>query len=135
MNTPLPVVKAFLVCDQIIQDAQTGKISLIGLFQDLRADRFPATHPSLWIYTSLTNARGAYTFEIQLVDVANSTVLGKGTPPTIQIPGPLETAEMCAQLGNLQLPRPGTYEFQLLANGELLATKHLRVSAVRPPTT
>ena len=40
MNTPQPVVKAFLICDQIIQDSQTGKMSLIGLFQDLRADRF-----------------------------------------------------------------------------------------------
>jgi len=131
MNTPLPIVKAFLICDQIIQDRQTGKMSLIGLFQDLRADRFPAVHPMLWIYASLTDARGSYRFEIQFVDIANSNVLGKGTPPKIQIPGPLETTELCAQLGNLQLPGPGTYEFQLLANGELLATKSLRVSEVQ----
>ncbi len=135
MNTPQPIVKAFLICDQIIQDSQTGKMSLIGLFQDLRADRFPAIHPTLWIYASLTDARGEYDFEIQFVDVEESNVLGKGTPPKIKIPGPLETTEMCAQLGNLQLPRPGTYEFHLIGNGELLATKSLRVSEVRPPET
>lgn len=134
MNTPQPVVKAFLICDQIIQDSQTGKMSLIGLFQDLRADRFPAIHPQLWIYASLTDARGDYNFEIQFVDVEHNNVLGKGTPPKITIPGPLETTEMCAQLGNLQLPRAGTYEFHLIGNGELLATKSLRVSEVHPPT-
>ena len=133
MNTPSPVVKAFLVCDQIIQDAQTGKMSLIGLFQDLRADRFPAVHPMLWIYASLTDARGDYKFEIRFVDIEENKVLGAGTPPKITIPGPLETTEMCAQLGNLQLPRPGTYEFHLIGNDELLATKSIRVSEVRPP--
>ena len=67
------------------------------------------------------------------MDIENNDVMGKGTPPKIKIPGPLETTEMCAQLGNLQLPRPGTYEFHLIGNGELLATKSLRVSEVRPP--
>jgi hypothetical protein len=129
-HPPQPVVKAFLVCDQIIHDAQTGKKSLVGVFHELRADRFPAVHPVLWIYANLTDAHGRYTFEIQFVDVQNNRVLGKGTPPEITIPGPLQTTELSAQLRNVALPAPGTYEFQLLTNGELLATKAIRVSLV-----
>ena len=129
-QTPFPVVKAFLVCDQIIHDAQTGKKSLIGVFHELRADRFPAVHPSLWIYANLTDARGKYKFEIRLVDVARNNMLGKGTPPEIDIPGPLQTTELSAQLRNVRLDGPGTYEFQLLTNNELLATKAIRVAQV-----
>lgn len=127
---PLPIVKAFLICDQIIHDAQTGKKSLIGVFHELRADRFPALHPVLWIYANLTDARGQYAFEIRLVDVTRNTVLGTGTPPAIEIPGPLQTTELSAQLRQVALPSEGTYEFQLHANGQLVATKAIKVLKV-----
>lgn len=130
---PLPVVKAFLVCDQIIQDAQTGKKSLIGVFHELRAERFAAVHPLLWIYANLTDAHGRYAFQIRLVELSKNEVLGRGEPPPIDIPGPLQTTELSAQLRNVSLPRAGTYEFQLLANEQLIATKAIRVLQVTPP--
>ncbi len=129
-TTPHPVVKAFLICDQVIHDAQTGKKTLVGVFHELRADRFPAVHPVLWIYANLTDARGQYSFEIRFVDVDRNKVLGNGTPPPITIPGPLQTTELSAQLRNVQLPGPGTYEFHLVTNDELIATKAIRVSLV-----
>ena len=129
-----PVLKAFLVCDLVIQDAGTGKKSLIGVFHELKATRFPAVHPTLWIYANLTDAHGQYAFEIRLVDVAEGEVLGRGAPPPIEIPGPLQVTELSAQLRNVTLPRPGTYEFQLIANGELVATKAIRVGEVQAPT-
>ena len=130
---PLPLLKAFLVCDQVIQDAQTGKKSLIGVFHELKASRFPAVHPALWIYANLTDAHGSYTFEIRLIDVAQNEVLGRGAPPPIEIPGPLQVTELSAQLRNVQLPTPGTYEFQLLANEQLIATKAIRVAEIQEP--
>ena len=129
-STPLPVVKAFLICDQVIHDAQTGKKTLVGVFHELRAERFPAVHPVLWIYANLTDARGNYKFEIRFFDVERNNVLGQGNPPQINIPGPLQTTELSAQLRNVQLPGPGTYEFQLLTNGNLVATKAIRVAGV-----
>ncbi len=128
---PLPIIKAFLICDQIIHDAQTGKKSLIGVFHELRADRFPAVHPMLWIYANLTDARGRYNFEIRLVEISQNDVLGTGNPPPIDIPGPLQTTELSAQLRNVTLPREGTYEFHLFANDQLVATKAIRAMRVK----
>ena len=130
-GTPHPVVKAFLICDQVIHDAQSGKKTLVGVFHELRAEQFPAVHPVLWIYANLTDARGKYAFEIRFFDVERNTVLGQGTPPEIRIPGPLQTTELSAQLRNIALPGPGIYEFQLLVNGDLIATKAIRVSHVK----
>ena len=127
---PLPLLKAFLVCDQVIQDSQTGKKSLIGVFHELKASRFPAIHPTLWIYANLTDAHGSYTFEIRLLDMSRNEVLGRGAPPPIEIPGPLQVTELSAQLRNVQLPTAGTYEFQLLANDQLVATKAIRVGEI-----
>lgn len=130
---PQPVVKAFLVCDQIIQDAQSGKKSLIGVFHELRAERFPAVHPQLWIYGNLTDGHGRYVLEIRLVDVEQGTVLSRGEPPPLDIAGPLQVTEISAQLRNITLPRPGLYEFHLLSNGQVLATKAIHATQVQPP--
>ena len=129
---PLPVIKAFLVCDKVIQDAQTGKKSLIGIFHEIQANTLPTLHHELWIYANLTDAHGKYVFEIRFVNVTDGgRVVGHGHPPPITIPGPLQTTELSAQLRRVQLPSEGTYEFQLIANGELAATKAIRVSTGR----
>jgi hypothetical protein len=127
------VLKAFLVCDQVIHDAQTGKKSLIGVFHEIRANRWPAVHPMLWIYANLTDAHGRYAFQIRLMDMSRNTVLGKGEPPPIDIAGPLQTTELAAQLRNVTFSGPGTFEFQLLANDDLIATKAVRVAAGEEP--
>lgn len=132
-NSPLPVVKAFLVCDLVIQDAQSGKKSLVGLFHEIKASRFPTMHPELWIYANLTDARGAYEFEIRIVDVESGRVLGNGKPPRINIQDPRQTTELSAQLRHVRLPAAGLYEFQLLANDQLAATKAIRVSEHAQP--
>ncbi len=122
-----PVVKAFLVCDTIIHDAQTNKRSLIGVFHDLGSTQFPAVHPNLWIYANLTDAKGKYEFEFRLLDVTRNALVGGAKPPPIEIGDPRQTAEFSAQLRNLTLPAPGVYEFHLLANNDLIATKAIRV--------
>ena len=58
----------------------------------------------------------------------------------IESGGPLQTTELSAQLRNVQLPGEGTYEFQLHANDQLVATKAIRVMKVEtgaapPPPT
>jgi hypothetical protein len=129
-TAPVPEVKAFLVCDQILHDAPTNKKSLIGVFHDLASTRFPAVHPSLWIYANLTDARGKYEFEFRLIDLARGAMLGAGSPPPVDIPDPLRTTEFSAQLRNITFPGPGTYEFHLIVNKKLIATKSIRVVLV-----
>lgn len=129
-RAPRPEVKAFLVCDQILHDAPTGKRSLIGVFHHLGAARFPAAHPALALYANLTDAHGRYELEFRLSDVERNAIIASAKPPPLEIADPRQVAEMSCTLGNLRFPAPGTYEFQLLANGELLATKAIRVFAV-----
>jgi len=43
---------ALVLCDQIIIDRDTGKRSLIGLFEMINTRQFPATATDFWIYAS-----------------------------------------------------------------------------------
>ena len=49
---------SLIVCDQIIADRITGKVSLIGVFAIVHTPRFPWTHPQTCVCAALTDGHG-----------------------------------------------------------------------------
>ena len=125
---PRPALKSLLLCDQIIQEAGTQKKSLIGVFHNIQAPRFPCTHPSLALYANLTDAAGTYTIEIRIVHLDTGNDLAKATLPPLEWRDRLAPAEICLQMQLLRFPAPGKYEVQLIANGDLVGTRDFSVS-------
>ncbi|MCA9473017.1 MAG: hypothetical protein MRJ96_09380 [Nitrospirales bacterium] len=122
-----PSVQAFLVCDTIIIDSLTGKKSIIGAFSHLWAKTFPCQHPQMGVYFCLTDAEGAYQFEIELVYLDKNQTVGKGAISPIQIKNRLETHDFGLNISTVVLPGPGRYEFRLHANGQFITQKDFYV--------
>ena len=49
---------SLIVCDQIITDRVTGKVSLIGMFATVHTPRFPWMRPQTCVYAALTDGHG-----------------------------------------------------------------------------
>lgn len=128
-----PFVKAILICDQIIHESGSNKKSLIGIFEEIHLPKFPARYPRIAVYVNLTDAHGKYALELRLLGTQDGTQLGAGKTPEVEIDSPLRTCEFALQIQNLQFPKPGKYEFHVLANGELLATKTFTVREAKMP--
>jgi len=122
-----PLVKAILICDQIIHELGTNKKSLIGIFEDIHIAQFPMRYPRIAVYVNLTDACGKYALELRLLHTADGKQIGNGKTPEVEIDSPLRTCEFALQIQNLVFHAPGKYEFQILANNELLATKAFNV--------
>jgi len=129
---PTPAVKAILICDQIIHEYGTNKKSLIGIFEDIHLTNFPFRYPRIAVYVNLTDAHGKYSLELRLLEGTGGGELGRGKTPEVNIDSPLRTCEFALQIQNLFFKTPGAYEFQILANDELLATKTFNVKKVDP---
>lgn len=112
-----PVVKAILICDNIITEAVTNKKSLIGIFEQINARNFPTTHPLLGIYVKLTNAQGKYKFVLELIDSEADKKIGFSEIPEIEVKDKLSVGELIFMLRGLTFGHAGSYEFRLLANG------------------
>jgi hypothetical protein len=126
--------RTFLLCDYIIQEHGSGKKSLIGVFHNIVAGRFPFVHPSLFLYANLSDALGEYDFEMKLVDVNSRKVIGQGKIPKIKIADRLKPVEIAMNIRQLVFPGPGKYEFQFYANGELVDSRDIWVTqGKRPP--
>jgi hypothetical protein len=109
----VPKLNAMLMCDLILVDELTKKKSLIGIFHAIHAESFPCTHPSMFIYVQFTDAAGEYNFTLDLVDLSNNKVLGKGHIPPLTISDRLQTHDLIFNLRDLTFDHPGKYEFRI----------------------
>ncbi len=135
-NRPKPDVLALLICDQIITDRLTGKVSLIGMFSKVHGRRFPAAHPTMAVFVALTDGHGKTELTIRIVDANDARpaiVEGKGF---VDFKDPRAIAHLALQFNGLRFPESGEYRVQLWSGNELLREARLELIFVpdKPPT-
>lgn len=130
-STSKPIVMSINVCDEIIRDEISKKISLIGLFSQIQITTFPAQHPSLHVYVSLTDGHGEYEGELRFVSEEDNNVIAsmKGKVP---FQNPLQTVELNFTINNLKFERPGKYRVEFLCGGEPVGSKQFIVKGPDP---
>ncbi len=131
-----PLVLAFLLCDQVIREAGTGKWSAIGIFDQIIVEnRFPAVHPSLAMYCRLTDAEGDYELSIDIGRLTENghDVIGEVKGLKLRAKDRTRTGDFGIVTRNLVFPEAGRYQVRLLANGELLGEYPLLVLAREQP--
>ncbi len=127
MAASKPIVMSINVCDEIIRDEISKKISLIGLFSQIQTATFPAHHPSLHVYVSLTDGHGNYDGELRFVNENNNSIIAsmKGKVP---FKTPLQTVELNFAINNLKFEKPGKYRVEFFCDGEPVGSKQFIVS-------
>lgn len=118
-----------------------GKLNVMGIFSTLRTNKFPAAHPEMYLVAQLLAGPAEYgrnyEFRIKLLDedatreivnIAMPRVVPKGTN------GKEVRQDVIVRLNHLVFPRAGTYEFSLLIDNDVKATKAIEVEQVKLPT-
>jgi hypothetical protein len=118
----MPEVLAMILCDQVIRDQMTGKVSIIGSFSKINAEKFPAVHPRMAVYIALTDGEGDYQGALRFVFDETGHELFRGDFP-VRLPNPLGVAEIHFAMPAISLPKPGKYHLDLLCDGELLKSR------------
>lgn len=131
-NKNAPVLLAMVLCDTIIREMGTNKLSLIGTFNGLFAQRFPCTHPSLSVYVVLTNGRGRVSCLLRMTSLEDGQEVFS-YPGEVDFSDPLSVIELDFKIQQLRLEKEGEYSIELIADGEFLGSRKLRVQSV-PPT-
>jgi len=135
-NKPTPSVLSINVCDAIIRDEQSKKVSLIGLFNIIRATSFPCTHPLMHVYIALTNGHGKYRTEVRFVSLEEGKPI-MGMIGELNFQNPLQVIEMNLCWQRLNFEKPGDYEVEVLCDGERVEARKFMVTGPQqeiPPT-
>ena len=133
MNIALAVV-----CDHALID-QAGKLSVIGIFERIWVERFPAVHPRLHLVLRLKGRRtevGEHPVTIVLLNPEGREILrGDGTVQIGEPPAGVTEVEAGAVLAfDVPLERAGTYTFDIAVDGERAATVPVAVTQMPAPS-
>lgn len=110
------------VCCDAANVSREGKLNLLGIFNSIHAAEFPCTHPHLALVLRVEarlGEEGTYPLEIRLVDEDGQQLFHINGQLSLQgaEPGRPMTAQTIMDINNLQLPRPGTYAFEVRLDG------------------
>lgn len=135
-NKPNPIVLSINVCDTIIRDEKTQKVSLIGLFNAIHAKTFPARHPLMHAYIALTNGHGKHKIKIQFIrDEDNEIIVSMDGE--MEFPNPLAIIELNLEWRGMQFDKPGNHNVQVLSDEEIIGSRKFIVNHIKqkmPPT-
>lgn len=121
-----------VVCDYAIVD-QYGKLSVLGIFQHIWVQQFPAVHPRLHLVLRLKGKRtevGEHRVRIRLTDVEGNEILnGDGTVVLAEPPAGVTEVEAGAVLVfDVPFQHAGRYAFEIAVDGEVQASVTLTVA-------
>lgn len=124
---PAPI--ALVVCDNVYREP-SGKKALMGLFDIVFAPKFPAAHPKMCIYVSVTDIRPNSKLRIDIV-------FGETDEPLLTIAGdvpknvdPTAIVDLTFNINNLVFPKAGTYFVRFWGNDHCLLMRPIKVKQV-----
>ena len=113
---------------------QDGKLNIMGIFHNINALSFPATHPEMYLITQLKAGPAEYerefTLEIKLIDDDASHILLQQSFSLVVPQGRAgQTIYMnhLLRMINVQFPKPGAYEFSALVDRDVKGTLPIEV--------
>ncbi len=119
---------SFLVIADYATATPDGKLTLVGIFTEIRASAFPARHSGLHLVAQLIASPHEYgrqfALEFRLVDEDAQPVMS--LPVSAQVPqgdkGQRVTLNNIVRLENIVFAKPGRYEFAILVDRDLKGT-------------
>jgi hypothetical protein len=126
---PPPKCKAILLCNHTIIEAVTGKVSIIGIFDNFGMPTFPGLTSAFTVYLQLTDGIGKYSISVELHDLVEDTIVGRAAIAEIEFQDRSQKANLMIPVPPLPLTHAGVYDFVVLADGQEIDRQQFSASA------
>ena len=128
MNKIKPRLSYTLLCDDVRQELG-GKFSLMGLFESIYANSFPAVHPRFAIVNEWTGGKGDFKLKIRLLSTNKQDVLSE-SEASLSLFNETQKHRDISVRFNTTFAVPGTYWVEMLLDGERAALVPLPVQII-----
>ena len=132
-DKPPPVVLAIVICDLIIRDELTKKLTMVGVFSTVYGLKLPVVlGGGMSVYAALTDGRGEYRNRIVVKHLESDTIVFQAEGP-LAFQNPHQVVELNMKLPQVSFPHWGRYEISLLSEGNLLGGRTFTVQQAKQP--
>jgi len=122
------------VCDYVSFD-KSGKLNILGIFENIGVKKFPAVHPQMFIVTNIiVKKHGEFREVIKIIDDENNNIVD---PLEFNLKFPSSRQEKqvkfgaIAQLNNIKFEKAGVYKVQVWVNNSQLDESLLNVNILK----
>ena len=117
---PPPVALSLALCDYVIVEAGTEKISLIGTFSKMAVDGFTTPARPFCVFAAFTDGAGHAMIDSSVTNLDSIQT-------RVFFPNKLHEVNLIYRINDCLFPTPAWYEFALLVDGELLAQRRMEI--------
>lgn len=126
---PDPVCKAILLCQKTILEADTGMVSLIGIFDGFGVGEHGLSGPAE-AFCRITEACGSYRLTVEVQDLSTGNAIAGADGGDIDIDDMLSSANVVIPIPPIPFPHPGKFDFVVFANGVEIDRQQFSVQRV-----
>jgi hypothetical protein len=121
-----PVALGLTLCDYVIVEDGTNKVSTIGILTKWVTKIVPFTPPTFFAHAALTDALGEVTPELSITRLETDEEI-YNRQRRVAFADKLRELQVIFRVADLKLPAAGVYQFALLADGQWVAHRRARV--------
>jgi hypothetical protein len=125
-----PKLNYTILCDDVRQE-MGGKFSLMGLFESIYANSFPAVHPRFAIVNEWMGGKGDFKLTIRLLGTNKKDVLSE-SDSTMSLFSETQRHRDIAVRFNTTFSASGTYWIEMLLDGEQAGLVPLPLQVISP---
>jgi hypothetical protein len=120
-----PSLNFTIICDDVRQE-MGGKISLMGMFENIYSSKFPAVHPKLAIINEWADGKGEFNITMRILSCDKKAVLRETSSKIKLNDVNFRHRDVSIHL-NIDFKSPGIYWVENLLDGELINSIPLNV--------
>jgi hypothetical protein len=124
---PTPLSIGLTLCDNLIIEERTRKLTLVGTFPGFRSSEFPCTPDPFYVSASLIGGQGEGELTLTVTQLETDDELF-AIHRRISFSDRLAELRVAFRLRNCTFPEPGAYSMTLLMDGEWVAQRRFEVS-------
>jgi hypothetical protein len=124
-----PSAIGLMLCDQVVYERGTLKPYLLGVFTGVAVESLPTPPQRFDVFAALTDGLGDVTMTLSVVHLdTNQEIYARQI--TARFPDPFQVVNLRFRVRRIIFPVAGAYLFALIADGEELAARRIRVYQV-----
>ncbi|MCH8032756.1 MAG: hypothetical protein IH950_03220 [Bacteroidetes bacterium] len=122
----------FLISEGVSVDQRTNRLSIFNIFENVSADKFPASVPFVTAVVSLIKEDEDHGKDLQLLLKIHSPGVEKTFELTLNFVMESERHRLLMSIDNIKVGKSGDMTFELYLNESLIATRMVKVILIHP---
>jgi hypothetical protein len=128
---PAPLALGLTLCDYVLVEEGTKKVTLVGSFTGIRGASFPHVPLPFCVYAPLTGGLGDGVLELTVTNLDTDEEV-YSLVRTVNFPDRFTEVRVLFRLRECEFPVPGSYMFTLLVDKEWITHRRIRVYPMEP---